>query len=60
VKSHAAATQVTIGAVARMPKMIPNFTRSMMMSIAGPVLHSRAGTAYTRAAAPAAPAAIGE
>ena len=32
VKSHVTATQVTIGAVARMPKMIPNFRKSMMMS----------------------------
>jgi hypothetical protein len=60
VKSHAAATQETIGAVARMPKMIPNFSRSMMMSIAGPVLRSRLETAYTRVPAPAAPAGIGE
>jgi len=32
VKSHETATQVTIGAVARMPKMIANFRKSMMMS----------------------------
>ena len=32
MKSHATATQVTIGTVARMPKMIANFTKSMMMS----------------------------
>jgi hypothetical protein len=32
VKSHATATQVTIGAVARMPKMIANLRKSMMMS----------------------------
>jgi hypothetical protein len=32
VKSHATATQVTIGTVARMPKMIANFRKSMMMS----------------------------
>ena len=30
--SHETASQVTIGAVARIPKMIPNFRRSMMMS----------------------------
>lgn len=32
MKSHATATQVTIGTVARMPKMIANFRKSMMMS----------------------------
>jgi hypothetical protein len=32
VNSHEIATQVTTGAVARTPKMIPNFRRSMMMS----------------------------
>ena len=30
--SHETASQVTIGAVARIPKMIPNLRRSMMMS----------------------------
>jgi hypothetical protein len=32
VNSQEIATQVTTGAVARTPKMIPNFKRSMMMS----------------------------
>lgn len=32
MNSHEIATQVTTGAVARTPKMIPNFRRSMMMS----------------------------
>jgi hypothetical protein len=40
VKSHATATHVTMGAVARMPKMIANFRKSMMMSTPA-VLHSR-------------------
>ena len=32
MKSQATAIQVTIGAVARTPKMIPNFRKSMRMS----------------------------
>ena len=32
MNSQEIATQVTTGAVARTPKMIPNFRRSMMMS----------------------------
>jgi hypothetical protein len=40
VKSQETASHVTMGAVARMPKMIPNFRKSMMMSTPS-VLHSR-------------------
>jgi hypothetical protein len=32
VKSHETAIQVMMGAVAKAPKMIPNLTKSMMMS----------------------------
>jgi hypothetical protein len=48
VKSQETASQVTIGAVARIPKMNPNFRKSMMISNEA-VLRSSVPEAYMRA-----------
>ncbi len=47
--SHETANQVTIGAVARIPKMSPNLRKSMMMSKTASVLCSKFEKAYTSA-----------